>query len=245
MQYMILGAGSGMPHPDFHSSSLYVKTADACLLFDCGEGVSRQLMRHNLNLDVIDALIVSHYHPDHISGLFMLLQMYYLEIRTKPLYLFLPERPAAIIETMHLFYTFEQRFPFPLMVHDVNELELFYPHVSPLMNDHLLNYEEFLQNQSYPNTLLSYSFLIEEDNKSLIYTSDINTFANIEKALQRADVIIIDALHPKPEEIVSLLNHHTGKIILTHGISKSLSEWLTANPGNRIETARESRMFSL
>lgn len=242
---MILGAGSGIPHPDLYLSSLVIQTQEANFLVDCGEGVSKKLLRHGFNGDFIDTVLISHLHPDHISGLFMLLQMFYLEGRTKPLMLFLPERPVAIIDIMHLFYTFEQRFPFTLKVHEVKELELYYSDVTMAMTDHLLGYKTFIEAQHYPNQMQSYSFAFSEKGKTLLYTADLGTFANIEPMLMNSNHIIIDALHPEPELIMSLTHSKAEKIILNHGIREQLLAWLKLNSDHRFELAQEDVTFQL
>jgi ribonuclease BN (tRNA processing enzyme) len=245
MKCMILGAGSGLPHPDFHSSSLLLEMKDCNILVDCGEGVSKQLLRHGFNKDYIDAVFISHYHPDHVSGLFMLIQMLYLEGRTKPLMLFLPERAAALMETMHLFYTFEQRLTFALKVHEVSEIELFYPNVSVALTDHLVNYAEFIRNHNSPNLMQSYCFSFTEEGKSMVYTSDITTFTNLQGFLEKADYIIVDAIHPKSELIISLGKLPAKRIILSHGISESLSTWMKMNPDPHFELAREDVYYKI
>jgi ribonuclease BN (tRNA processing enzyme) len=129
MKFILLGTGSGMPELDKNQSSLYVNVNGKHLLFDCGEGVSKQLLKHHLDNNVLDAIFISHYHPDHISGLFMLLQMLKIQKREKPLQLFLPERPAALVETLQFLYTFIQKFTFPLHILDCEESELYFEEV--------------------------------------------------------------------------------------------------------------------
>ncbi len=245
MQFMILGIAPGKPHLDYHHSSLFVQTAQGNFLVDCGDGISKQILRHNYNGDFIDAIFISHYHPDHVSGIFMLIQMLYLEGRKKTLHLFLPERPSAFLDTMHLFYTFEQRLSFTLIVHEVTEIEQFYPNVTIAQTDHLIGYKNLIQKQNYPNMMKSFCFSFNEAGKSLVYTSDLGTFANVRDLFENADTVIIDALHPKADLIISLDQVNIRKIILTHGISKELSIWLNTFLNPRFELARENELIEI
>lgn len=240
MKYTILGAGSGLPHPDYHLSSLVIQTNQGNFLVDCGGGTSQNLIKHGFDNNFLDAIFISHYHPDHISGIYMVLQMLYLQGRTKPLSLFLPERLAAFIETMHMFYIFEQRFSFALKVHEVQDAELYYSNVTIALTDHLTGYEEFIKKQQYPNTMQSYCFSFHNEGKTLLYTSDISTFSNIQQVIDEADVIIMDALHPEAELIVSLFNSQDKHFILNHGISDKLKKWLESNSYNNVEFAQEN-----
>lgn len=245
MKFMILGAGSGLPHTDYHLSSILVQTQKGNYLVDCGEGTSKQLLRQGYPNDFIDAVFISHYHPDHISGIYMLIQMLYLNGRTKPLQLFLPERTDAFLETMHLFYTFEQRLPFVLNIHEVNEIESFFSDVTGTLTDHLRGYKELIQSQNYKNPMHSYCFTFSEVGKSLVYTSDISTFTNIQHIMENSDTLIVDAIHPKAELLISMNDFAVPRIILTHGISDELNSWLIDNPQSRFERAKENEMYQL
>ena len=122
MEFTIFGSGSGLPVLDKGLSSIYVNYQGKKLLFDCGEGSSYHLLRHELCQNEIDAIIISHYHPDHVSGLLMLIQMFYLKKRSKELQVFLPERVADFEAILQFHYTFKQRWPFELILHPMEEL---------------------------------------------------------------------------------------------------------------------------
>ncbi len=245
MKYTILGAGSGLPHPDFHLSSLVVQTGEHNFLLDCGEGISKQLIRHGFSNSFLDAVLISHFHPDHVTGLYMLIQMMYLENRTKPLNLFLPERQAAFMESMHLFYTFEQRLPFELKVYEMTEAEKIYPQINIARTDHLNGYADFLQKHDYPNPMNSYCIAVTEDGKTLLYTSDVSTYSNIGHLLEKADVIITDALHPDAGMIIRLAEDQTKQLILTHGISDTLREWVNEKQRDNVSFAAENQIRQL
>ncbi|MBC8384908.1 MAG: MBL fold metallo-hydrolase, partial [Candidatus Cloacimonetes bacterium] len=78
MNIRILGSASGLPTPGKNHSAVYVHSNDSNILFDCGEGTAKQLLRYKLDHNHLDAIVISHFHPDHISGLYMVLQMLYL-----------------------------------------------------------------------------------------------------------------------------------------------------------------------
>ncbi|MDQ3644412.1 MAG: ribonuclease Z [Actinomycetota bacterium] len=59
------------------------------LLFDCGEGTQRQLIR-SVGLIEVDEVFVTHYHADHLLGLPGLLKTYGLMGRERPLYVYGP-----------------------------------------------------------------------------------------------------------------------------------------------------------
>ncbi|HOR30519.1 MAG TPA: ribonuclease Z, partial [Candidatus Syntrophosphaera thermopropionivorans] len=218
MKFILLGTGSGMPELGKNQSSLYVNVNGKHLLFDCGEGVSQQLLKHHLDNNVLDAIFISHYHPDHISGLFMLLQMLKIQKREKPLQLFLPERPAALVETLQFLYTFIQKFTFPLHILDCEESELYYEEVNVALTDHLLEYEDLVNESKLPNLLHSYAFRISGPEGSLAYTSDINKVESVQFLIRNCHTVIIDAQHPEADQIIRLQYSDIKRVLLTHGI---------------------------
>ncbi len=230
MKFILLGTGSGMPELGKNQSSLYVNVNGKHLLFDCGEGVSQQLLKHHLDNNVLDAIFISHYHPDHISGLFMLLQMLKIQKREKPLQLFLPERPAALVETLQFLYTFIQKFTFPLHILDCEESELYYEEVNVALTDHLLEYEDLVNESKLPNLLHSYAFRISGPEGSLAYTSDINKVESVQFLIRNCHTVIIDAQHPEADQIIRLQYSGIKRVLLTHGISPTLQAFLFENP---------------
>ena len=239
MKFILLGTGSGMPELDKNQSSLYVNVNGKHLLFDCGEGVSKQLLKHHLDNNVLDAIFISHYHPDHISGLFMLLQMLKLQKREKPLQLFLPERPAALVETLQFLYTFIQKFTFPLHILDCEESELYFEEVNAALTDHLLEYEGLVNENKLPNLLHSYAFRISGPEGSLAYTSDINKVDSVQFLIRDCHTVIIDAQHPEADQIIRLQYSGIKRVLLTHSISPKLQAFLFENLIDMFEFAQE------
>ncbi|HOD18478.1 MAG: MBL fold metallo-hydrolase [Candidatus Cloacimonadaceae bacterium] len=245
MKCTILGIGSGMPRPETNHAAIVFQTLEGNFLADCGEGTAKQLLRHGFNKDFLDAILITHYHPDHVAGLFMVMQMFYLEGRTKPLDLFLPERPAAFLDAMHMFYTFEQRFGFQLKIRDMAEAELFHSNISTLLNDHLLGYDEFIQKQQYPNMMQSYSVIIREKTKSIAYTSDCHILSTLVPDLKKTDLIIMDGMHPEAEAILDFKNDYQNMVLLIHGLSEPLSAWLEDNTADGMELAAENKTYEI
>ena len=60
------------------------------LLFDCGEGTQRQLIR-SVGLIELDEVFVTHFHADHLLGLPGLLKTYGLMGRERPLHVYGPK----------------------------------------------------------------------------------------------------------------------------------------------------------
>src|SRR5882672_7448229 len=63
-----LGTGAACPTPDRNVSSIALKREGETLLFDCGEGTQRQMMRYGASFGFRE-IFFTHYHSDHLLGL--------------------------------------------------------------------------------------------------------------------------------------------------------------------------------
>jgi len=69
------------------------------VLFDCGEGTQRQLLR-SVGLADVDAVFLTHFHADHWFGLPGMLKTFDLRAREKPLTVYGPPGLRALIQSI-------------------------------------------------------------------------------------------------------------------------------------------------
>ena len=86
------------------------------LLFDCGEGTQRQLLR-TVGLPDMQAVFLTHHHADHWLGLPGMLKSFELRDRQAPLTVYGPPGTVALMRAMRIVYG-RLRYPF-----DVVDLE--------------------------------------------------------------------------------------------------------------------------
>ncbi|MBI4214775.1 ribonuclease Z [archaeon] len=82
---VFLGTSSGTHSPERNHPSLYVEFGGKHLLFDCGEGTQRQMMRAGVSIYKLDAVFISHLHADHWLGIGGLVQTASFWGRREPL----------------------------------------------------------------------------------------------------------------------------------------------------------------
>ncbi len=80
-----LGTSGSVPTAQRAPASLLVRRSGERLLFDCGEGTQRQLLRSTIGLVELPEVFVTHYHADHYLGLPGMLKTFALRGRELPL----------------------------------------------------------------------------------------------------------------------------------------------------------------
>ncbi|WP_126425454.1 MBL fold metallo-hydrolase [Brevibacillus marinus] len=94
MKLTILGYWGAYPSAAAATSGYLLESAGAKILLDCGSGVLAQL-QHHIALEELDALVLSHYHADHLADVFCLqyatMILMQLGKRKKPLRIYAPQ----------------------------------------------------------------------------------------------------------------------------------------------------------
>ncbi|MDY6775661.1 MAG: ribonuclease Z [Halobacteria archaeon] len=97
LRVTFLGTGGSIPTTERNPSGVMVEMEGDLLLFDCGEGIQRQMMKHGTGFGV-DAVFLSHIHGDHILGLPGLFQTWTFQGREKPVDIYCPNGMKNVVE---------------------------------------------------------------------------------------------------------------------------------------------------
>jgi ribonuclease Z len=91
------------------------------LLFDCGEGTQRQLLR-SVGLADVDSVFVTHFHADHWLGLPGMLKSFALRDREQPLTIYGPTGLNGLMEATRFIYG--RRLPYKLSIVELQSAEV-------------------------------------------------------------------------------------------------------------------------
>jgi ribonuclease Z len=96
MRVTFLGTAASRPTVARNVSSVAVNRAGEQLLFDCGEGTQRQMMRYGTGFSV-DDIFFTHMHADHFLGVIGLLRTMSLQGREELIRLWAPQGSSQLL----------------------------------------------------------------------------------------------------------------------------------------------------
>lgn len=250
------GIGDGWPCSDRNHSSFLYRCAEAALLIDCGEPISRSFKASGLGYDSFDRILLSHLHCDHVGGFFMFMQGLWLESRKKVLPVHMPEYAIEPVRQMlRACYIFEELFSFRLEFVPLRAGEPISSNglkVTPYPTTHLESLRRSFAGR-YPQPFQAFSFLMEAKGKRIAHSADLGAPEDLEPLLRRpVDLLVCELAHFQPEALFKYLEGRPiGRIVFIH-LDKRLWENLDEIqalaegmlPGIPCQFARDGDEFS-
>ncbi|MFB6118865.1 ribonuclease Z [Halosegnis sp.] len=94
-----LGTSGAVPTPARNTSAVFVRREGDRLLFDCGEGTQRQMMRFSTGF-AVSHVFLTHTHGDHVLGLPGLLQSWDFNDREAPVAIHTPNGTRQTVRNL-------------------------------------------------------------------------------------------------------------------------------------------------
>lgn len=185
MKLTVIGCSGAYPNAGGATSGYLVEEGNTKVLLDCGSGVLAGIQEH-LSLSELDAVILSHYHPDHCADFGCLQYAAMIETqlgkRTKPLYAWGPDSEIILsFENFCIGHSYEKQPAF-----QIGELSF-----------------EVLQNI---HEIASYSIRVTSPGGAvLVYSGDTAYNKELAQFAQYADCFLCEA------SFYSNRHHHTAQ----------------------------------
>ena len=242
MLITFLGSCSGTePMPDRHHTSFVVEENGGLYWFDAGEGCAYTGHLAGVDLPLIEALFISHTHIDHTGGLANLI--WTLKKLTK-----MPGRALDRLSGRSI----------PIFIPDLEVWEAVRriaagpePEFDPPFRLSAGSYKDGLIFDAKGVKVLarhnghlgdsppyrSFSFRIETDSKSVVYSGDVKSIEDIEPFLGGCDVLLMETGHHDVEEVCRWLgasDKTPGRLVFVHHGRAILSD-----PAGELAKARD------
>ncbi len=206
-----MGISGGYPAPGGATSGYLIRSNEKQILLDCGSGVLSKLFRRT-SIDKLDAIILSHYHADHISDISVLkyaLAMNHLNGQDLPsLPIYGPSTPESLAATIWDDPGFSYH-----AIDENTRLDLFGLTISFVRTNHPIE---------------CLGIRIEKGSKTFAYTSDSVFCQDLVRLCKNADLAIMDCgclekdrrsgmLHMAPSDCNRLFFESGAKrVVLSH-----------------------------
>lgn len=190
MRLVVLGSGTGTPHPSRSSSGYWLELGGVKILLDCSPAIGHRMAAANLRWHDLDAIWISHFHLDHFGGLapFLAGTKYAAEMhdRKKPLFVYGPngikDRLLSIDDSGN-YRLLQQRFPIEII--EVESEKMF--HIAGIVDAAAFK---------TPHTHESLAIYLRSGGRSLFYTSDTAFDPALGTFARGVDILLIESSFP-------------------------------------------------
>lgn len=221
VEIKFIGTSSGKTSLNRYHSSFLINSNGFNLLIDAGDGISRALMNQKISFNFINAILISHLHPDHYSGLTSLIVQMKMYERNETLSVYCHETNSQFIKDfIYRSYLFEERLGFKINIHSFNQDEKIELSdglkITARQNSHLD--KNITQDNINKIGFSCSSFLINSGNKNILFTGDIGEKKDLFVfSEQKIDLMITEITHITPEELVDGFKRlNPQKLFITH-----------------------------
>lgn len=221
MKIIFVGTGSGRTSLKRFHSSFLLKYKNFNLLIDAGDGISKALLKQKIAYNNIDAVLFSHYHADHFTGIGALITQMKLSNRTKTLKLITHKNLSDLLLTLiNSVYMFRENLNFKLEIvsYSFGNIVKINDKINFIarQNTHIQQKENLT---NYPKEIfVSSSFFFNLGKMKIFYSSDVgdkNDFYLFEN--KQIDIMIVESMHVSFNDIYeAYLKLKPKKLLLTH-----------------------------
>jgi ribonuclease BN (tRNA processing enzyme) len=205
----LLGTGTCEVRPDRMATSALIQFEDLNVVFDMGRGVTQRLAELQLKNDDIMHVVISHFHPDHVSDLVPFLQCgawSRVDPRTQDLHLY---GPKGLVNLVHGFYEILTREA--LIGHDH-----FKVHIHELEAGTFSMLNRKIEYVSLPGAQ-NHGVLFSLNGTRVGLSGDATEVGPLIEFMKQQDTAVIDSGHLSDQDIIrAAVESQTPRIICSH-----------------------------
>jgi ribonuclease Z len=184
---IILGSSNAVPSKDHENTHMVIVGEERTILVDCVSNPVVRLEQAGVDFNHLTDIVITHFHPDHVSGVPLLLMDMWLMGRKKPINIYGLHYTMDRLEDLMGFYGWAE-WPdfFPVGFYRLPEAEL----------AHVLDSDEFKINSSPVHHMIPTIGLRVESKKTdkvLAYSCDTEPCEQTVRLAGGADILIHEA----------------------------------------------------
>jgi ribonuclease Z len=189
---IILGSSNAIPTRDNENTHMVIVGSDRMVLVDSVSNPILRLEQAGLDFNNLTDIIVTHFHPDHVSGLPLLLMDMWLMGRQKPLNIYGLHYTLDRVEGLMGFYNWSA-WPnfFPVVFYRLPASEM-----TPVLNCADFTIHASPVHHMIPNIGLRIEF--PKSGKTMAYSCDTEPCGEVLRLGTNADVLIHEATGDEP-----------------------------------------------
>ncbi len=230
IKLIVLGSGTCVPSLTRSAPGYFMEAEDYQLLVDCGSGTLLQLERAGRSYRDIDAVFITHRHPDHFADLMPLIHALLATpqfTREKDLFIFGPEEFIKYYNTAITPVLGKPQDSF-VRLHTINDQLEFGP------------FHIFTERTAHTANSIAYRF--EREGRSVVFTGDTDYDQRIIEISIAADLLVADCSFPDTCKVKGHLSaKECGIIAKKAGVKKLLLSHLYPADMPDAERTNESR----
>lgn len=115
---LLLGNGAMQPLPGRYLSSTLVRVGASLHLIDCGEGTQVAMREFHWGFKALDAIMLTHFHADHVAGIPGLMHTLAHSGKTEPLHILGPEGTYQVMSGL---FVIVPGLPFEVYIHELED----------------------------------------------------------------------------------------------------------------------------
>jgi ribonuclease Z len=224
-EILFLGTANAVSDKGQENTHLLISAGDKVMLVDCGGNPVSRLDQAGINAARITDLILTHFHPDHVSGLPLLLMDLWLMGRQDTLNIYgLGDVIDRVIQMMNLFNWQDWNGFYPVVFHRVPAEERML-----IINDDAVQVWTSPTCHSIPSIGMRFAF----EGGAVSYSSDTAPCDAMVRLAEKVDILVHEAagdgyFHSSPVQAGEIAQRAgAGKLVLVHyATDVNLEEWV-------------------
>ena len=184
---IVLGSSNAIPTRDHENTHLALLSQNRTILIDCVSNPMVRLEKAGIDPLTITDVILTHFHPDHVSGVPLLLMDSWLIGRRAPLNIYGLDYTLERVETMMNLYNWTDWPDF----YPVNFCRVAMEEMALVLEADDIRINSTPVRHFLPNIGLRIE--LKAEGKSIAYSCDTEPCAEVERLAQGADVLLHEA----------------------------------------------------